>query len=326
MWAYELDDVTLRYGETPALDIHELNIASERVTAVVGPNGAGKTSLLDILAFLRIQERGLLGFLGSHVQPEELPALRRRVGYVQQKPYLFNTSVRRNLELALAWRQVPAATRRRRVDEATARFGLERLLDRRAHDLSGGEAQKIALARALVLYPEVLILDEPFTFLDRGFAAQMEDFLFERRDCRTIVFTTHDHTLAERLADDIHALVDGRIAPFPTVNLFGGAAEGDLFDTGRLKIRVAADGRVVRRIAVDSNQIVLSRERLDSSMRNAFAGTVRGVAERGSQMQVTVEAGETFEVLVTRAAWEELGLNVGERAWISFKSTAVHLL
>jgi tungstate transport system ATP-binding protein len=326
MWSYELTDIALRYGELPALDIRELRIARERMTAVVGPNGAGKTSLLDVLAFLRTPDRGILRFLGAEARPGQLPALRRRVGYVQQKPYLFNTSVRRNLELALGWRRVAAAERRRRIDEAAARFGLERLLDRRAHALSGGEAQKVALARAVVLSPEVLLLDEPFTFLDRGFAGQMEEFLRGHCECRTVIFTTHDLALAERIADEVHALAEGRVAPFPTVNLFNGVAVGDLFDTGRVKIEIAGDGRVVRRIAVDSNQIVLSRQRLDSSMRNAFAGTVRAIAERGRQMQVTVEAGELFEVLVTRAAWEELGLGVGERAWISFKSTAVHLL
>ena len=214
MWSYELDDVAAHYGERRALDIRELRIAKDRITAVVGLNGAGKTSLLNILAFLQPVDRGSFRFFGSEVRPERYPALRRRVGYVQQKPYLFNTTVRRNLELPLKWRGVPPADRQRRIDNVSAQFELERLQDRRAHELSGGEAQRVALGRALVLSPEVLILDEPFTFLDRDSAERMQLFLRERIDnsCRTIVFTTHDLELAERLAGNVCALAEGRVA------------------------------------------------------------------------------------------------------------------
>jgi tungstate transport system ATP-binding protein len=328
MDAYRLRNVRFAYGSTVALDIDALDFPAGAVTALVGPNGSGKTTLLNILGFLCAPASGTLEFMGQPVPETGMAALRRRIGYVQQKPYLFNGSVRWNLEVPLRWRGVPAAERRRRAAEMLARFGIAEFAERRVRELSGGEAQKVALARALVTGPEVLLLDEPFSFLDRHFSERIEQWLRDaaHREPPTVVFTTHDLALAERCADTIRTLGAGSVIPFPPVNLYDGNADGDVFDTGRIRIRIAAATRPVRRIAIDSTQIVLSRAKLDSSMRNAFAGTIRAVTGNDGQLHVTVEAGETFTATITPAAWEELGLRVGDTAWVSFKSTAVHLL
>src|SRR5690606_15481070 len=159
-------------------------------------------------------------------------------------------------------------------------------------ELSGGEAQKVALARALVTSPEVLLLDEPFTFLDRAFSERLEAWLRDAgaRQPPTVIFTTHDLALAERAGDVLRTLVAGSVAPFPPVNVYDGIAAGGTFDTGRIRIRIMEEDRPVRRIAIDSTQIVLSRARLDSSMRNAFAGEIRAVTERDGRLHVTVDA------------------------------------
>lgn len=328
MWTYALTGIGYGYGAASVLDIAELRIARDGVTALVGPNGSGKTTLLNILAFLQAPQRGSIRFLGAEVLPDQFPALRRRIGYVQQKPYLFNTSVRKNLETGLRWREVPAAERGRRVDRVAERFGLSALLERPAHDLSGGESQRVALARALIVDPEVLILDEPFAHLDKEFAGQVDALLPKARAEKphAVIFTTHDLIRAEALADEICALHEGRVMPAVSTNVFDGASRRDVFDTGKIRIIMATGSAEVSRVAIDSSQIVLSREKLQSSMRNAFAGRVRAMAERNGQIQVTVEAGEVFEVLITRAALKELGVRIGDRVWVSFKSSAVYFL
>jgi tungstate transport system ATP-binding protein len=326
--AYRLQRVAFRYGSgAPAFETDDLAIPAAAITALVGPNGAGKTTLLNLLAFLSAPESGRVRFFGGEVADRQYPDLRRRVGYVHQKPYLFRASVRKNLEYGLRWRGMAPAERARRIGAALEELELQELAERPAHALSGGEAQKVALARALVLEPEVLILDEPFSHVDREFRRDLETLLrqIRTRSGKTVVFSTHDYLQAHALADVICSLADGRVLPVFTVNLFSGRLDGTEFDTGRVRIHVPEHSPPATRLAIDSNQIVLSAGELDSSMRNRFCGTIRALADHDGQVQATVEAGELFQVLITRSALSDLGLNVGGRAWVSFKSTAVHL-
>lgn len=200
---YALRGVALQRGARVVLEVPTLDLQANTVTAVLGPNGAGKSTLLEALACLLLPARGTLHYDGTLLTPGNATLLARRLGYVAQQPYLFERSVRANVTLGLRLRGASRVEAGQRADAMLERFGLAPLAGVRARELSGGEAQKLALARTLVLSPEVLLLDEPFTALDAAAAADLRALLRNPRalGARAIVFSTHDETLAAALAD-----------------------------------------------------------------------------------------------------------------------------
>jgi molybdopterin-binding protein len=326
-WAYELRDARFDYGAEPVLRIDELRIARAGITALVGPNGSGKSTLLNHLAFLVWPGRGSLRFHDREIGAADFRQYRRRVGYVQQKPYLFHASVRDNIELGLRIRGIDQAARRERMQKIIREFDLDAIADRQAHGLSGGEAQKVALARALVLQPEVLILDEPFNHLDKTFRLSLEDRLREivLRDAATVILTTHDQFLAQTLSNQVFSLIDGHLLPLAAMNLFSGRCSGDRFVTGKLEIAIPPHLPAGNRLAIEANQLVLSKEPLESSMRNRFQGRILRLSDEDLWIHVTIDAGEQFHAVITPAALKDLGVSIGDAVWVSFKSTSVHL-
>ena len=199
--AYQFSDIEFSYDREPALQAVYLAIEENAVHALLGANGSGKTTLLNLLAFVCQPGKGNIRFFDQPVTTVNSSELRRQIAYVQQKPYLFNFNVQRNIELGLKLRGVELAERKTRAENIAKQLGIENLLNKRAHDLSGGEVQKVAIARALVLEPRVLLLDEPFTYLDRSSRSDLETFISDIRNAgrQTVVFSTHDQQQAWHL-------------------------------------------------------------------------------------------------------------------------------
>ena len=214
-YLYRISNLAFSYSDRKVLDLEELHIGCNRVTAVVGPNGSGKSTLFDILAFLRKPDAGTILFRGKPASETRTALLRRQVGYVQQKPYLMKMSVRDNIGLGLKFRGETRSVTDTAVTTVAGELGLAALLDRDAGKLSGGEIQKVALARALALQPEVVILDEPFTYLDEVTVKEIEAWIGRQRKVRnkTIIFSTHDRRRAESLSDTIVNLSEQNPGP-----------------------------------------------------------------------------------------------------------------
>ena len=214
-------DIQVRHGRKLVLDIPRLDVARGETLTIIGPNGAGKSTLLRTLALL---DRPTSGWIEMHGAPVwgRIPrgirvpdpvALRRRFSVVFQEPLLLDCSVQENVAIGLRLRGYDRARTGSRVNEWLYRFGIAGLAQRSARDLSGGEAQRTALARALVIEPDVLFLDEPFGALDpptrRLVLADMEKVL--RSLDLTTVLVTHDLEEALRFGDRLAVLVDGQI-------------------------------------------------------------------------------------------------------------------
>jgi tungstate transport system ATP-binding protein len=209
----EVRDLVVTRAGRRILEVDELSIRRGETLAIVGPNGAGKSTLLLALAGLLRPDRGSIVVEGVAVVPARDLAYRRRIGLVFPAPLLLSTSVFGNVAAGLRFRGVGSAETRERVEHWLERLAIVHLRDRPASQLSSGEAQRTSLARALVLDPQVLLLDEPFVALDSATRAQLLDD-FERLRIEvptTRVLVTHHLHEAVRLGDGLAILLDGRI-------------------------------------------------------------------------------------------------------------------
>lgn len=214
LFAYE--GVAVHLGDERVLDGVDAVVPDGALTCLVGPSGSGKSTLLRLGNRLVVPSAGVVRFRGDDVSTLEPLRLRRRVGMVFQRPTPFPGTGRDNLLVA-----VRGATRARRgappVDDAVLLAALARaelpaaFLDRDVAGLSGGEAQRLCLARTLVTDPEVLLLDEPTSALDPAARSALERLARTLRDAGIpVVWVTHDHAQVRRLADHVVVLAAGR--------------------------------------------------------------------------------------------------------------------
>ncbi|MGE5573778.1 MAG: energy-coupling factor ABC transporter ATP-binding protein [Bacteroidota bacterium] len=210
----EIKNLKVHRGTRPVLDVSHLVVRRGETLAVVGPNGAGKSTLLQVMACLLRPAEGEVRVCGEAVgRGTDLVRLRRRMAMVLQRPYLLDGTVFDNVAVGLRMRGLPRDEVRRRVEGALAAFGIEHLAGRRGRTLSGGESQRVSLARAFVLEPEVLFLDEPTSSLDAPTRMALLAELGEvvRRTGVTTVFVTHDVIEIPFLADRTVVMAGGRV-------------------------------------------------------------------------------------------------------------------
>lgn len=217
---YGLTDVVKAYGQREVLHIDRLEIYRGEILTIVGPNGAGKTTLLRLLNFLEPPTSGKISFDGHPVDGTLSLETRRQVTTVFQRPILLNATVQRNVAYGL-WIRGGRGTESK-VSEALARVGLARFARAPARTLSGGEAQRVTLARAMVIEPEVLLLDEPTANLDPYNAGLIEGIIagLNRERSTTIVLVTQNVFQAKRLAHRAVLLLEGRIVEVGAIRRF----------------------------------------------------------------------------------------------------------
>jgi tungstate transport system ATP-binding protein len=221
-WLYLLEGVTKSYGGPPVLALDRLEIMPGEILCLVGPTGSGKSTLLRLLSTLETPTTGRLS-LGSHLLNGQGPPLeiQQRVSLVFQRPLMLTATVRANVEYALKRRALHQ--RLSLVAETLERLGLSNLAERSARTLSGGETQLVALARALVLEPEVLLLDEPTANLDPARVGLVEALVgaVHRTRRTTLVWATHNIFQARRMAQRVALLLDGKLVEIaPTREFF----------------------------------------------------------------------------------------------------------
>jgi len=332
------------------LDV-ELMVAAGELVAVLGPNGAGKTSLLRALAGLLPVSAGRVTLDGVVLEdPSEgirVPSERRPIGLVFQDYLLFpHLSVLENVAFGLRARGMARALAIAEAGRWLDRVGLPGDGDRKPPSLSGGQAQRVALARVLACNPALLLLDEPMAALDAStrveFRRDLRRHLESFRGVRLLV--THDPLEAMAMADRLVVLEHGRVLQSGTpadvtqhprsryvadlvgVNLFRGRASHDVITLaggGSLTTAGAADGDVFA--VVHPRTVALYRTRPDGTPRNVWEGRAVDLDLEGDRVRVRLTGSPPIVAEVTPAAVRELGLDRGDQVWVAVKATEVNV-
>jgi len=354
-----VSDLSAKFGAF-ALQQISFTVANGDCLALVGPNGSGKTSLLECVAGIREVGSGNIEINGVEVtglRPEK-----RFVGYVPQDCLLFpHLTADQNVAFGLRNNGPEAAGR---VEETMEWLGVSHLMGRHIGNLSGGEKQKLALARALVMKPSVLLLDEPFSTVDRASKTRLLGELrrsldeISRTFHLTSVYVTHDLAEAELMSVSVGIMNNGRleqvgswdqvlrapgsvfVADFMGLNIVRGVLTGieggfAVAEIGGQTMRGIADGLEVHDqviTAVSPQVISLSLERgiRKPNWRhcrcNVFEGSITGIRKIGSVTQVSVDVGFPLKVEISSEALEELNLTVGSNAFAQFRAAEVSFL
>jgi len=334
MHLYTLEDLRFTFGEKVVLDIPELTIEEGKITALTGPNGSGKTTLLMLLGALLWPSSGRIVYRGRVLPTGEgkhAANVRREIGFVLQSPYLFRATVERNVGYGLAVRGISKKNRLIRIREALKWVGLEDFELRPHHALSGGEAQRVALARTLITSPRTLLLDEPLANVDAASRTIIERILVHENRHRgaSVLFTTHDLDQAYRIADEVTTLNAGTVVEDPMENVYHGAVYKDgnnwVFDTAQLSIAIPAGHEACRTAVISPEAIRISTEKVSASPHNIFRGRIVAVRDRNASVEVIVNAGEMFTARIAGASYHAMDLRLGQEVYLVFKGEAVRL-
>ena len=354
-----LEGVEVVRDGKPILSLDRLEVREGELLALLGPTGAGKSTLLRVLHLLERPAAGSVSWRGTPVSWPPPLELRRRVSMAFQDPLLFSGTTLENVLYGLSLRGETGAAARAKATEALRLLHVDLLADRRARTLSGGEAQRTALARALVLRPELLLLDEPFAALDAPIRRHLLEELTQvvKSHGITCVYVTHEQGEAFSVADRIAVLRRGSllqagtpeevllrptsraVARFmQTGNILPGvvarrtealsevaAGERFLYSRAVLPEGTPVDVCVRREeVLVEAPGVVAPAPGL-----NRFPGTVGSVVDRGSTMLLKVDAGfpdGPLQALITRRVAHDLAPRPGLPVEATFSAASVHLI
>ena len=345
-------------GGTTVLDEITLEVAQEEAFGLIGPSGGGKSSLIRIFDLLVPPTRGRLWIGGDEVTwgSSDIVALRRRMAMVFQRPVAFRMNVFENVAYGLAFRGVARSVRKARVTDALELVGLAGFEDRRASTLSGGELQRISIARCLVTDPEVLFLDEPTANLDPISTNVIEEVIAGLRRDRgiTVVMTTHNLEQGQRLCDRLAVMAGGRLVQVGTPldlfyrptsiavaqfvgaeNLVPGVVER--MDRGVAFVRIGPEATLAVAVhapvagpvtvAIRPEEIVLAKgDACRQGTANHLHGTVTAIDSDGPLVRVVLDCGFPLVALIRRLSYLQLGLEPGTVVCAEFDPNGAHLI
>ncbi|MCP4604118.1 MAG: ABC transporter ATP-binding protein [Proteobacteria bacterium] len=344
----ELEDIWVARRGRTILDVKHLSVASSEILAVVGPNGAGKSTLVQVMGLLLRPDRGRVVIAGEVITPQREYAARKRLSCVFQSPHLLDRSVRANAELGMRLRGVPVDERKKRATRWLTALGLEELADRQAKTLSGGEAQRVNLARALALSPEVMLLDEPLGGLDAPTRHAMMDELgpLMRSGAGAGLLVTHDRRVALALGDRVAVMlrgqvrqigppddvfsspIDEEVASFIGVeNLIPAEANGaeiHFESSCAMRRSEGIDGEVI--VCLRAEEVRLDHTNGENDDHNVLSGKIINIRRRGIGFTFDVDVGFKLTGRISRADRTILSLEPHQEVKVRIRPEALHCI
>lgn len=352
-----LKDVEVALGGKTILDIEELDVRPGEILTILGPTGSGKSTTLKLMAFLIKPKKGELFWQGKKVRFPAPLVVRRSISMTFQDPLPFEGTVFENVAYGLRIRGIKGKELRTRVEEALELFSISHLKHQSAKKVSGGEAQRVALARSLVFRPSLLLLDEPLASLDpitkEGMIPELHKVL--KQLGITCVYVTHDQEEAFALADRIAVMEQGEIIQVGTkedvffkpgdvrVARFVGAENlipAVILSNEEGLVTMKAQGKTLEAVApfpqgtgvvacIRPEEITLKKDgaALDRvTARNQLPGIVLSLETLGPVIKVSLDCGFQIKALITRRSASDLNLKPGDAIFATFKATAVHVI
>jgi molybdopterin-binding protein len=333
--------------------LRSINISVEKgdYFILLGISGAGKSMLLETIAGLLTPKKGSILLEGRDITNEKIQ--RRSVGLVFQDHAIFpHMSVKENIAYPLHGRHESPSEKKSKIRKIAEQIGILILLNRKPSTLSGGELQRVALARTLIQEPKVLLLDEPLASLDTQLRSGLRGLLRKlNRNGQTIVHVTHDYEEALSLGNKIAVIHNGEIlqtgSPMEVfqhpksefVAHFTGAK--NFYQVRTLKRRDYSVAVVNEKVCIHlagefeetngyinirEESIIISHNRIESSAVNNFEGIVKDIIPSRTGMEVVIDIGILIHAVITRESMIHLEIAEGNSIWISFKATAIQFI
>ena len=348
----EIQNLSKKYDGKNVLEEINLYLKKGTTLGLIGPTGCGKTTFLRIIDLIESPSSGKIIFNGQEIPKNKKDHLdiRRKMGMVYQKPIVFKGTVYDNICYGLKIRGENKEEYQDKIKYLLESLGLGGYEKRDASTLSGGETQRMALARALITDPELLLLDEPTANLDPQSTEKIENFLEKLRDEReiTVIIATHNLIQGQHLSDEI-AILNKKIfqigkpeevfrkpknrfvAEFVGVKNVkkGTSSKVDdnltVIDTGTLKVYAASklEGNVY--LSIRPEEITLSKSEVRTSALNEFNGEIKEIRDSGGILDLKIDVGEVFSVYMTQKSFSDMGLTIGSKVWLQFKASAVNV-
>jgi ABC-type Fe3+/spermidine/putrescine transport system ATPase subunit len=329
----------------------EIKVDTGDYFILLGPTGAGKTLLLETIMGFYKPDEGKISLDGVDIT--DVPPEKRNIGYVSQKCVLFpHMNVRQNVEFGLKMRGTTKTERQETVNQVLDFIGLKLLEHRSPASLSGGEKQKVALARVLATKPQTILFDEPLTAIDAEAARELKNELKRiHRAEKTIIHVTHNQIEGFSLGNKMAVMNSGEIVQtgkprelfVKPLNKFVAKFLGyeNIFDAtlvekqGSLSL-VNAEGVELKVsenidvpeciVAVRPEDVSLSFSPIRNDTGNVLKGTIVEFADQGPTVSITVDAVLSFSVIMTKSAFVEKNLESGQEVWLEFKSGSVKVI
>ena len=363
----EIEGLEKKYNSKFSLSVDGLYLKSNKILTIIGPNGSGKSTLIRLLNLLEKPDSGVISFDGENILDERVDkyAIRKKMAVVFQEPLLFNTSVYSNIIMGLGFRKIPLGEVNERLQYFTDKLKIGDILGRSIKNLSGGEKQRVSLARALILDPKLLLLDEPLANIDQQSRESLRSDLFEvlKKYGKSIIYVTHDRNEAMVLADYMAVMNEGRIEQFaPKEEVFrrpankfiakfvgvetlvGGivvrcnenVAEVEVSsekDKGKTRQIIYVVGRSAKKekvtLAIRPEDVILYSMDIPprkSSAMNLFQGKITSIKNIGMFKKIEIDCGFNLISFVTQSSIERLGLDIGKTISAGIKASSIHML